>query len=332
MKLRTNKKSRTQRLFFAFFTCGYLLMLFNYSNADYQAYNVMYNDCMLHQYWVEWGYWGVERFFHTLGLNFFAFKNIYLTVAYFLVAKSIYDYSETPYQAMALYLLFPFLLDVVQMRNFMAGAIVIFALRFLRKKTLKNTVLYFLCIFLAFSQHTVAIIYILLYVVTLFSIAEVKKISLWVTIGVFSFFIFCFIFLPNVLLMITENHAQDIPAAVIWTGAGLLITMYIMRFVAVDGKNDSTMLKIAMFSCVFLPLMLLRFDMYRIYRNLIVINYIILCEKASNLKIYKKTMIGVAYAIVLFIVQLSSRNAWNFETVTYSMFHFNYLFQFLGID
>ena len=119
--------------------------------------------------WFHMGYPVYRAFLCFLGLG--------------LITKTFMDFSPYPATVLCLYFIYPFCIDVVQVRSFVATAIAFFSIRFLIKYQLDNkmiNVLWFgLCIIAAAGFHYSAILYgivgilffnIKKHVITIFSI------------------------------------------------------------------------------------------------------------------------------------------------------------------
>lgn len=159
-------------------------------HADYTVYKNIYEGYQnRYQYGITTlrGYFEVGYEFFmlvciSLGIGFQGFFAIYGAIGLLLVANFIYRYTERPAVVFSLYLLFPFILDVIQIRNLMAYSIVLFSFRYLQVFSKKNLFRFLLCILLASTQHSSALIYVVFVIVYIKSMHRVAVISAIFTI------------------------------------------------------------------------------------------------------------------------------------------------------
>lgn len=331
--IKSHSSKRVNIILKVVWLISYLIAITNYQNADYEAYYVMYKLCKKSQFWIEKGYWLIENIFYDFEIDFFWFRAIYLTIAYLLILKTILHFSSSPQLVSILYFLFPFLLDIVQLRNFMASAIVMYSLHFLERKDRKGTLYFLICIILASTQHKTAMCYVILIGVKYWNCQRIKKISIYGTLGISTFILVLYMIFPQITILLSDIFEKrfvwekyNMTKGIVWTLAGVVLELYIIY--AIPKHKNDILYKVSMLSCIFLPLILLKFDMYRIYRNLVLTNYLILCSKTKCTKVSLNNIVAITYSLFLFTVQLSSKNIGNYETVTYSILTYNYFFDF----
>ena len=143
---------------------SFLLVMFglNYANPDYMAYENIYK--------MSGG--GYEplfalacTFFSSLHLSFQGMLFCWSAIGLALIASTVLLYSPYPSFVFALYLIYPFCMDIVQIRSFMAGAIIIYSLRFIIRyhkddRHEKKEILFFaLAVLIATGIHYSAVLY-----------------------------------------------------------------------------------------------------------------------------------------------------------------------------
>lgn len=169
-----NKKSNICFAFlviFALFVWG-----FNVDNADYSNYELAYNSLFFEA--TEPVYLNVFHLFGLwIGLPFRLFRFLWGAIGISLIATTVYKYSKNPAFVLGMYLLYPFVVDVIQMRSFLASSIVIFSSRFIFKyqenNRFKYIVFFLLCILLAMGIHYSSVMYVVL--LPLFFYKRAKK-------------------------------------------------------------------------------------------------------------------------------------------------------------
>lgn len=135
------------------------LFVFSDTRPDYGVYeSIFYGIYPDH----EIGYIALNRFILGIGFDFkqflFFVSNIGLIVAFYTFYKS----CKMQLAILITYIWFPFIIDGIQIRSFLANIIIIFAFRYLLYEKKGNTLKYILCVFLATSMHYYAFIYIVL--------------------------------------------------------------------------------------------------------------------------------------------------------------------------
>jgi hypothetical protein len=108
------------------------------------------------------GFSTMMDFSKKIGLNFYEFKYIYLFTCISLLFGGLKIIIPNISKVVLTYLLFPFLLNVVQIRNFFIISLIIFAFAICShiKNNLLSYILWIFFILVAATQHTVALCYL----------------------------------------------------------------------------------------------------------------------------------------------------------------------------
>lgn len=166
-----NNKSR--------YVYAYLIVLlwiissFTYGNADETIYISRYTNIEAWKSNTELLYYYLIKFANSINLNYVQFKMLTSTIQLALISSTVLKYSKKPNLVIVFYFIFPFMMNVAQMRNALATSIFIFSLRFLiedlhrdsliRKRLLTtNELKYIIGIVIASFIHTSAIFWLLL--------------------------------------------------------------------------------------------------------------------------------------------------------------------------
>ncbi len=197
---------KSEILFFIAFLFAWVIMAFVYDIADETIYVSRYSHPSLWIGQTEFLYALIIRIFHVFHFSFYQFKGAITLIQLLLVSSTIKRYAKYPVFVLLLYMIYPFALNVCQMRNALATAIIIFALRFILSEDVKatrkigpftiNDLLYVLFVIIATGIHTVSLFWGVLLIA--------KKLSLKSTIiftFVFNMF-FTFVFTPENLLKV----------------------------------------------------------------------------------------------------------------------------------
>lgn len=113
----------------------WVLMGLNTMNADYIQYQYLYDYKMADASGINAGYLAAEQIAWFFGLDFLQFRMLFAAVGLILIALFIRRYSESPNAVLSLYVLLPFMYDVVQFKFFLAASVAIFSMRFLIDKS-----------------------------------------------------------------------------------------------------------------------------------------------------------------------------------------------------
>lgn len=162
-------------------------------NADYVAYMNDYNISP-HQgsadYHFEKGYTYLALFFYKLNFSYQQFRIIFACIAVAILFVGIYRFTRNVVLVTALYGLTVFVLDSVQIRNFMVLALVVLGSSFLIDGSAKNTMISIFFILLSGQFHSMG--YLFLLVVLFRFIPEdvmLKKSWIFVVLSVLAVFI-----------------------------------------------------------------------------------------------------------------------------------------------
>lgn len=97
-------------------------------NADYVNYMNGYQFVFdYHGLISEPIYWFLAKISNYIGLDFQGYRYLFFGIAYIVLGVSIWKLAIYPNIIIGLYFLYPFSLDVIQMRSLMANSLVIFA-------------------------------------------------------------------------------------------------------------------------------------------------------------------------------------------------------------
>lgn len=186
-------------IFYALIVCC-IFIAGNHTNLDYENYAVMY-DVFDEGHNNEWLY----RLLRLVGvvylrIDYDHFRLLMTVLILFVLYKSVLHYfpifEEYLCSFFALFMIFPLIWDILVYRNFCSFVIFVHALRYLEKYSIKNLILYTLCILLAAGIQFSFIVYLLLVsVYWLKNRSSIKKITL--VIAMLSSVV---TFLPAVLL------------------------------------------------------------------------------------------------------------------------------------
>lgn len=288
---------------------------------------------------METGYWLLCKAAYAIGLDINGFRKIYGLVGLSLMASTAVRYTKKPYYVLSLYLLYPFLLDVVQIRHFMACSIIVFGIRYLEYFETKNFAKYCLCVCLAMSQHTIALAYSAFLFVYLKNLKTIMKIVIPTAAG--------FLFLGKMLMRSTLYRSlldyRGIEDAYMDGIAIRQFLLYMVFFALLSflcyylwkiGKTKSfwtdalaeertnAIFKICMISIVYIPLVLIDFQLTRLFRGCVFIMEVFIIRQLENIYALDRFLMKIiVFAIFLFVfVKLFGPTSVHYESLTIPVF------------
>jgi hypothetical protein len=154
---------RNKKLQSPMFLLAFMWMLYwaNLTSADYDNYSRAYEMVSVSGRAFDWSQFGfiiIFRIFTSIGLTYNQTLAILSFVGLSLIWSTINRFSPKPQFATVLYFIYPFLLDIVQVKHFLAMSIVIYCIRFLLCE--KNSWRFLLGVIIASSIHIISLIYI----------------------------------------------------------------------------------------------------------------------------------------------------------------------------
>ncbi|WP_176706032.1 EpsG family protein [Paenibacillus hemerocallicola] len=353
----TIKKSKV--VFGVLFIFMWILFGWNTGNADYFGYEQTYYSLESYNgfnvYFAEYeiGYRFVYKLAHAFGMNYNTFLIVYSLIGLMLISNTILKYSAKPSYVMALYLIYPFLMDIVQIRNFMSMAIIIFAARYLFSSRKGDLFRYVLFVLLAASFQVVGLFYLILL------LAKVRariKLVKWISLITIFLVLFLILLMSGIAIPILGGMAYLGTKTSITTQIGYLF-YFIIGFLLVrfsykkvrtledsssSGKHVVDYSKMNMANiilniniiilCVY-PLVFFSTEFMRLYRNILLLNYILFSHivvsgfaSRLNMTVFKiTTIIFVVLSEWLFAYYASK------DIVFYPIFEKNKIFDLLGL-
>lgn len=309
-------------------TCLFILMLilmgFNYNNADYNMYNVLFikygiSDILSN---TEILFQLLCKLFYNINNKYQFFLVFYSAFGLLLMYITIRKESKNPALVAILYFLFSFFLDSIQIRHFMASAIVCYGLTYLLKDncTKKDLIRYLMLNIIAIGFHYMAIFYLLFLLVPKLSSKNLKNTLLKIVLPTFIFSIIInskiFIKLLTLIIPISKVDAYFLSGdwkvnkiATIIIILIQFIPLIILWFSKKYFGNNNTILKKTIIMNILLiivvPFYFYTVEFGRIFRGIVIIDYIALTNlinkenKQNNLVLL---ILSILLAVFLFIL------------------------------
>ncbi|WP_313893775.1 EpsG family protein [Psychrobacillus sp.] len=343
--------------FIFLFIIMWLLFGGNTWNADYANYSRLYNDISeFSSRNTEVGFYIFSKICSLMGLSYNTFLMIYSLVGMLLIASTIKKYSNNDTLALMLIFIFPFLIDIVQIRNFMAMAILIYSIPYLVSGKLKDLLKYIFFIFLAFCFHKTALFYLILLLTKIKSIRKIIFFS-------FSFLIVALIGKSAIVSVFSQilnlerygvylsNSESPVVTFILflYIFTNILLIGYVARKMNTNkykefsdsyglrkydqGKFANLILKINILGTISLVFISMDINFLRLFRNLIPLNLIVFTMMkprnrfTTNLNEFVHSILFFSLIIIsniVFIVLLS------YDEILYPVFVHNIIFEWLS--
>ena len=278
-----------------------------------------------------------------IGIPFQGFRFLEAFLGLCLLSCTIKRYSKYPTFTLLLYSIYPYLLDVVQVGNFLGYTVVLYCMRYLEKKTLKNAIKYIVGIIISTQIHASCLMYIILLLVFI----ENKRLLIIVVTTIFFLITGTIKFLPRVIpyipilkssskqisyyLSFNESLVNGTVAYAVLLVMLLVVIGFLNKYFAkkIDETEEerlsyygSFLFEIFIVSLCFVPFILINSEFVRMIRNLWILYYCLLMNFSSKDRIKVAKFVAVFLALILFYKELSPR-AFYYETVTNVIFRNN---------
>lgn len=305
-----------------------------YYNMDFFNYFSLYNDNngSLSQRDYEIGFKFLILICNSCNLSFMQFRILISCLGYLLIFSTIEKYSSYPNLVLLLYMIYPFINDIIQIRNFFAYSIVLFSIRYLIENKKNNIYKFLLCIFLASAFHISSVFYFTLVFVKLFNNRQIIK-----NARIFVPLLVLLSYTPIIPLLVKLIFKSDkiYKYFLRRTTWGLLIVfglLFLIYFIQLQMNNTcqkyildvnnskkiksdiiiikrnyyEILLKMNSLLLFTAPLLVYNFNYIRLYRNILVLNYIIYIDaimynKSKN-KYYDYLILIIVQMLILFML------------------------------
>lgn len=254
-------------------------------------------------------------YFRNHGYSYIFMNSILVSIAFILIFITIKKYTKNICFVTSLLFIYPFVDNIIQKRNFLASSIIIFAVPYLFKKKYINIMKFTTLCLLAAQIHVSSYVYLLFIIVPFIQYDKMlKKVLVAVILGIFMIPI-----LPKIAGIIFPSSKIELYFltlkiglidSIFWSCFNIGFVFLICKLKIneyVDKDYIINIKKIALFSLIFLPLFYYEPTFIRIYRNLLVFNYIALSQiqtygKKIYLSVLRSTSSIILYSIFAFVI------------------------------
>ena len=145
--------------------------IFDWTNAEHVNYDTF-------------GWSLLCRLFYCLGLSYRGMSPAILLISIFIISRACRRINIAEDKLISLMLIFPGIMNVIQLKFFLALSIIIYSITFLQQNEKKSIVKYVVGILLATSIHSASVFCLVYLLVILFERVDVQKSILYTTVGI----------------------------------------------------------------------------------------------------------------------------------------------------
>lgn len=305
------------------FLVAWGLMAGNYYNADYDNYLYKYEMGM--DLSIDIGFGFLCHIFHKLGFNYIWFKAIVSFICLCLIFYSISKLSKKKSFYASIFLLYPFLIDITQFRNFIAYSIIYYALLNLFSNSKLSIVKYVILIIIASSIHTTSIFYMIF----VFAKARIK---IWhILVGLYVVSVFKMFMTSSFQLYYETNKVdvREIPSTIgaLYTALPLfffcLLYYYCDKFnKSIDINKLSVWRNVSLLMLLIIPLYFINTNFSRLFRNILLIDIIFLYDYITTNKKFRLCILSI---LLMFFSYSNYFAGTYYESVLVPVFKYNIL-------
>ncbi len=266
---------------------GTIIFSFNTDNPDYSGYFGTYNAYYTRD--IYWDYFQrYDPFYkafvilcNKLHISFNLFRVLVFLICISLIITTIRKMTNRINLVLSLYMIFPFVMDCIQIRNYIGSAIVIYSMQFLfytsDKAVRKNNIYrYVLGILIASMFHYVTILYSM-FLLVLFPSWFKKVFPIGVCCSVA--FTLCKYFdrtrYNNPLSYFHTNVSLITFVFLSGLSIGMMLIVYYYmkknRDEIIEDDFKNRLFRFFLMSLIFVPITVFHFDLFRFIRNILLI-------------------------------------------------------------
>lgn len=334
------KKKHSKIIFRISFLFIWLLIAGNTNNPDMLSYEYIYYTDNSN---IEPAFKLLIDFFRSFGLEYNFFVASISVICLLLIFSSFKKYTKNLNFVIFLYMIYPFILDVIQFRNFICVSILVFSLQFLLKNDLQNKVIFAILIILAGLFHNLYFLYLVLLLINLQNKNLLIKLIIALTL-VFSIIIFLngnkIPFLYQILPISVEKFDSYFTARLRF--GFIVIWFFNLSYIYLLGYSKKQVIKntnsynfdvtkkyinlvfwINIVTIVFFPLYMVNINFYRLFRNISLINYSVYAitvdkimeNRGKGYSLLKYVFIIILGILILFYYDVGSNFDYIFKPI-----------------
>lgn len=330
-----------------FSTFIFMILLFGgiYNCADEENYRFHYEyiaDNGVSFLMKEIGYQYLQLFFIKLGFSYTAFKTSVAIIGFVLIKKTLLQYTTKYNFVIFLYFIYPFIFDVVQFRNFIATAIFIYSFRYLVES---SKIKFTIGLLIAVSIHYVMILFIPFIFLKKYSIKRLVKTAI-IIVPILSFLTstslipkLAGIIVGSELMFAFDQYFQRANWGFIFLWfkqlSFILLTYKCYTLLKMDDRINNEwkqfneiVVKLNIYTIIIcFPLVMFDGNFARIFRDVLVLNYIVISQILFLDKRKQFPIIIISILLILIFLIPDILMGDNINTVLLPFFNFNSFFE-----
>lgn len=319
----------------------------NNLNQDYLNYGNFYSGLALES--IEPGFKMLMTFGHLMNLTYDDFRFLICAFSLLLMWAGIQRMtSKMSYKVYILYCIYPFCLDIIQLRNFIMMAILIFATSFLKERKFYNELVFTVLVLVGTTIQTLGIVYLLAVILYRFDKKDHVKVLIIFTMSaatIISMFPFTQSILSNIILnngIDFFDKADSYSTKIVQNGYVLylladylllMVFLYIRKHTIDRSSSVEYELQTAVYSMItvatiFFPLYTINLSFNRAFRNvipLLIINEIVFLPNLRNDRNYVYIKLLIVVATLTALLLLFTLDIFPLFGFDFSIFHANWL-------
>lgn len=291
----------------------YILIGFNEGGPDIKNYYLMYSESsypssIFHfgpgQLWVDW-----NAFTKSLNMNFVQSHALIMVAVMLILFIGIRRLTENVNFVLALIMIYPLPDMIIQRRQVIAMAIIVYAIHFLKQKKLIYQVLFIINVIVAYGFHEMSLLFLPLIVIPYLKISHIFRtmIILDILASISITFLLKYasvIFSPSKIELYTQSlqisKVKTIPFVILHFFI-VLLTYYLGRQKVQEEEmsdSDELLLKLSVVSTVYTPLYFTNTTFFRYFRTLIIGLYAFFSNDQRPLKARWQLFIIIIFSVI----------------------------------
>jgi len=325
----------------------FMALLFGgiYNCADDNAYQNFYSYIKTYGLTsyssTEYGFVFLAYIGTKIGLSYRLFRTMIAVVGLYLMQKTAFEYTRKYSLVFLLYFIYPFMIDVIQFRNFLSSAIVIYSMQFIVDGSKRSNYKYLIGIIIAFSIHYIAVFFLPFVFIKKYSIRRLARVAL------ISVPVFCILtstpLIPNMIRNIVSEEQMihlnfyfqraNWGFLLLWARQLSFFTLTYLCFLIIEKSDlednwkafNNLIIKLNIFTIIVcFPLLMFNGNFFRLLRPILFLNYILISQ-LMYLEARKGFLyFGLAVFLTLIYFGMDIVTQANVKTVLIPFFQSNY--------
>ncbi len=354
-------KNKFFRNIFLFLIISYFVIIsgFNLTNLDNTIYYNIFVESKSAFFTKDLGYGLLLAFAHSLNLDYKTFRLFEYLIAFVLIHISLKKLIKNEEVFFLVYFIYPFFLDIIETRNFLAVSLLLFSLPYFLSSKKERKLLFLIIYLFSCLVHKIMFIYIPCFFFVNSTMLSKKKLIVFLFIALsFGFlgldrqgFSILLSYLSHSLSLLTITGVSRNLSVLLNNGwvvnYAITYCMFFGSLLLISDANTLFLLKklskkslkfcnlafaLSFYSCLFLPFYAISSDFMRVVRNVLPLLIIEICLLGKSHSLINKNSKIVWGFILVFSSQIISiasifypnqQVAWIFDSIINNTFFNN---------